>query len=125
MDKWQSQQQFWSSFDLPAYDEAAYFTEGDRPAYPHITYQSIGGVMGQTASVNASLWYRSTALSEIKQKADEILHQIKGGVVIQIDNGFFWFKVPEVTPFAQPVDSGNDTIKRILISMEVESLTAD
>lgn len=81
--------------------------------------------MGQTASVNASLWYRSTALSEIKQKADEILHQIKGGVVIQIDNGFFWFKVPEVTPFAQPVDSGNDTIKRILISMEVESLTAD
>lgn len=125
MNKWQSQQQFWESFGLPAYDENTYFTKGERPAYPHITYQAISGVMGQIASVSASIWYKATSWADISQKADYILKQVSGGRVVRVEGGFFWFKVPELTPFAQRVDSGDEQIKRILISMEVESLTAD
>ena len=56
MNKWQTQQAFWGSFGIPAYDDQTVFTEGELPAYPHITYESFGGNMGQETQVSVSLW---------------------------------------------------------------------
>lgn len=126
-DKWQVQQQFWEQFGLPAYDEQTVFAEGQEPSYPHLTYQAAGGVLGQFLSISASLWYKSSSWAEISRKADEILSYIQHNrTVWEIDHGYFWLKVPDGTPFAQRVASGseNENIKRILLTVEAECLTA-
>lgn len=125
MDKWQAQDHFWNSFGIPAYDQNTEFTSGDQPSYPHITYEAQAGILEQPLALSASIWYRSGSWKEVSQKADEILKAIKGGRVMSIDNGYLWFMVPDRTPFAQRVASGDDAIKRILISVEAECLTAD
>ena len=124
MDKWQSLHAFWNSFGLVAYDELTTFTKGQLPAFPHITYQSFGGRMGQVATLSASLWYKEDTWANIKRKADEILKYMtdREPLSIKIDNGFLWLKVPEYTPFAQPMGSEDDT-KRIVLTIEAESLT--
>ena len=122
MDKWQSQQEFWGSFSVPAYDELT--TLEDEPTYMHITYQAVAGVMDQTAVVSASIWDYSMSWDAISQKAEEILHALSGGRIIKVDGGYAWFRLPEGTPFAQRMDSGAENSKRIYLSVEVEFLTA-
>lgn len=126
MDKWVAQNEFWNSFGIPAYDEQTYFDpDNTTPSFPHITYQSLNGVIDQTLAISANLWYKSSSWREIKRKADEILYAIRNGVVIKVDNGYFWIHLSD-TPFAQTMDSGstNENIKRIYISVVAESLTA-
>lgn len=125
MDKWQAQDAFWNSFGIPAYDEQTYFDEDTEPAYPHITYQSFGGVLEQSMSISANLWYKSSKWQEIKQKSDEILAEISTGKTMQIDEGYLWFHLSN-TPFAQPMDSGsnNENIKRIYLTVQAECLSA-
>lgn len=127
MDKWLAQREFWTSFGIPAYDEQATFTKGEAPAFPHITYQSFGGRIGQTATLSASLWYRELTWAGVMQKADEILKYLAENepLTIKTDNGYVWFKVPENTPFAQPMrDDEDDQIKRIVLTVEAECLSA-
>ena len=126
MDKWQAQQAFWSSFGLPAYDEQSIFTKGDQPDLPHIRYQSFGGNLEQTATLSASLWYKGTAMAQIKQKATEIERFLKENepYIIPLDHGYLWIKVPQTIPFAQPMGSDDDNLLRIVLTVEAESLTA-
>ena len=126
MDKWRTQHEFWSSFGIPAYDENTAFEQGKLPAYPHITYEALNGVMGQVLPISASIWYRSSSWEEISKKADQILSAVKHGVIIAVDNGYFWIKNPELSAFAQRMASGSDDdlVKRIYITLEAESLTA-
>lgn len=126
MNKWQTQQAFWESFGIPAYDENTAFEKGASPAFPHITYEALNGVMGQVLAISASIWYRSSSWKEISEKADEILRAVKYGVIMKVDNGYFWIKNPELSPFAQRMASGSDDdlVKRIYITLEAESLTA-
>lgn len=125
MDKWQTLQAFWESFELPAYDEQTTFTEGDEPSFPHITYEGTTGIFEQNLSLNASLWYKSSSWTEISKKADQILQYIvtNSPLTISMDNGYFWIKIPENTPFAQRIDSGDDKVKRIALTIEAEFIT--
>ena len=123
MDKWQAQDAFWNSFGIPAYDENVDLDIDDIEGFNHITYQAMGGNLGQMLLLSASLWYKSNSWAEISQKADEILQRIYKGVVVRLDNGYFWLKVPENTPFAQRMDSGQGNIRRMYISIEAESLS--
>lgn len=126
MDKWQAQQQFWEGFDLPAYDDQTLFREGDEPAFPHITYEAVNGVLDQSTSVSVSLWYKSPSWREISQKSDEIQAVLSNGAVIPVDNGYLWLKMPLSTPFAQRIASGSDDdlIKRMMLTVEIEALSA-
>lgn len=128
MDKWQTQYAFWASFGWPAYEENVAFTDGQEPEYPHITYQAMGGVMGQPLIVSASLWARDNSWRTIDKKADEILRYIadEGSVVLPLDGGgYFWIKIPETTPFSQHMAAGSDDadIKRAYITVDAECLT--
>lgn len=123
-DTWQIQDQFWNSFGIPAYDENTVFDEDEMPAYPHITYEAQNGIWNQNLSLSASIWYRSTSWKEISQKANEILATINRGLILKVDQGYFWIKAPEGTPFAQRIGTdGDDQVKRIYISINAEALT--
>ena len=125
MDKWQAQQTFWESFGIPAYDEQATFTKDDLPAYPHIKYESFAGNIGQSATLSASIYYAGTSLAPVKQKASEVERYIKERepLLLKMDDGYLWMKVPEGVPFASPLYSGEENVQRIVLTVEAECLS--
>ncbi len=124
-DTWVGINRFWSSFEWAAYDEQTSFDEGDRPAYPHITYESGDGAFTHETFLTAHLWDRSGDWERLKKKAAEIKEFVKDGHKVNVDGGQLWFKLPDTMTFAQPIGSGSndEMIKRILINITVEYLT--
>ena len=125
MDNYQALQSFWDSFGIDAYDDQTVFTDGQSPAYPHITYESFSGSWEARRTLSANLWSRSTSWAWLKQKAEEIRQTIGSGITKSVDNGIIWFRIPEYTAFSQVISSGStdDLVKRVLLSVEVEFLT--
>lgn len=126
MDKWQAQQSFWNGFQWPAYDDQTTFTEDDLPSFPHITYEAVDGSFGTSTTLSVSLWNRSTSWAAIKQKSDEIRDALSGGgVLVPVDNGYLWFKVPEETVFSRSTASGSsdELVQRIMLTVSVDFLT--
>lgn len=120
MDKAQSLNSFWNSFGIPAYDEN---TVPEEIEMPYITYEISTDSLGNTLSLAASLWYRTTSWTAINQKADEIAKDLETErLPIQIDNGYVWIK--KGSPFAQRMSEPDDAmVRRMLLNIEVEFLT--
>ena len=121
MDRWQALQTFWAGFGLTAYDEN---TVPSTATYPRLTYSAMTGGIGESVSLMASIWYRSTSWGDISRKADEISNAIgHGGVLVGFDGGALW--ITRGTPFAQRMGDPNDTmIRRIVIMAYGEYLTS-
>lgn len=121
MDKGQALQAFWSSFDIPAYDES---TVPDDAPLPYITYQvqtdSIDTVLMSTASV----WYKGYSWKDISKKVDEIAERISRiyPPAFKLDNGRLYISMG--TPFAQRMsEPEDDSIRRIVLNVNYEFLT--
>ena len=123
MDKAKALHQFWSSFGLTAIDESsAYDTTIELPDN-YITYEVQTSNFGDSVDLTASLWYRSTSWEAISKKADEIAEYIGwGGRLYPIDYGYIWVKLG--TPFAQRMAVEQDSIRRILLNISVDFLSA-
>lgn len=122
MDKAQALQSFWSSFDLPAYDQRSVPADA---AMPYITYNVSTGAIGDTLVLDASLWYRSSSWAAVSQKADEIAQYIGeyGHKIIAFDSGKLY--LTQGTPFAQRMaDDVDIEVKRIYINVMAEYLSA-
>lgn len=120
MDKWQWLQRFWGGFGLPAYDESS-VPEGAE--MPYITYAASAADFEHDVSLTASLWYQSTSWSEISQKADEIAKVVQFLTPQPIDGGRvrIW---QGNTPFAQRMSDPGENIRRIVINIMAEFMTA-
>lgn len=122
MDKAQALNKFWSSFDIPAYDEN---TVPDDAQMPYITYQTLTDSIGSVLPMSATLWYGNTYVWDaIQQKAEEIAQRIgqNGYYLEKIDGGYVW--LTKGTPFAQRMQSEQDNVRQIYINVTVEFLTA-
>lgn len=121
MDKAQAINNFWNSFDIPAYDEN---TVPDDALLPYITYDVATDSFEKRVSLSASLWYRDTSWKRITQKANEIERHIgeHGWQLLKIDNGKVW--IMKGSPFYSRMGDPDDSIRRIVINIEVEFLTA-
>ena len=120
---------FFSSFGIEAYEETL-VPKRDKtkntPKFPHLTYQLITDIFDNEVIIPVSLWYRSEAsLLALNSKTEEISQRIgRGGVFLGCDGGKIWIK--RGSPFAQTMGDPNDnTIKRKLINITAEFLTAD
>ena len=121
-DTWQAQDSFWNSFGLRAVDVNSEYLV-DEIGFPHITYEAASGVLDQSANISVSLWYYSTSWMSISIKANEIIEAVRNGVVIPLDTGYLWIKLPENTPVASRMIGGNDDrYKRINLIFVVEFL---
>ena len=116
---------FWSSFGLRAFDENAVPTGDDAPEYPYITYELITDSLGNPVAMTASLWYRGSSWTAPNAKAEEIGAYIgRGGIILSCDGGGIW--INRGTPFAQSMrDDNDDLIRRKIINIQAEYLTAD
>lgn len=124
MNKAQAIHEFWSSFGLKAIDESSAYDEAMELPDKYIIYEVQTGNIEQSVALTASLLYRSTSWSEISQKADQIASYIGyGGKMILIDGGYMWVKLG--SPFAQRMAVEQDmSIRRILLNITVDFLTA-
>lgn len=123
MDKAQALHSFWSSFGLPAYDEASVPSGDDTPQFPYITYTVATDALGGSLPLVVSLWYKSTSWRDITLKSEEIARRIETMErPIPLDDGYLW--IVRGTPFAQRMAEPDDnTIRRILLNIVAEFLT--
>lgn len=115
MDKWQAIHEFWSGFDIPAYDQTSV---PDDAAFPYITYNASVGEFEQILYLDASVWYQSTSWAEISQKVQEIAESIDQHKIIKIDDGYMYIR--KGSPFGQRMPDTNDLIRRIYVIIQVE-----
>lgn len=121
MDKAQALNSFWNSFSIPAYDSQ---TVPANATLPYITYETVTDSFDNRVTLTNSLWYRSTSWKEITEKANEIAESIGyGGEIIRIDNGYVWLM--RGTPFAQRMSDPDDSIRRIVLNVQADFLTAN
>lgn len=114
---------FWSQFNLKAYDantvpdDAMTVNNGK-----YLTYEVGVAGFGEPVSLTASLWYRSFSWAEITEKAETIFAVIgSGGILVPYTGGALWVK--RGIPFAQRMGDEDDTIRRIVLNVEIEYFT--
>lgn len=122
MNKAQKLQQFWSSFEIPAYDENSVPND---VTYPYITYSVVDDSLGNSVFLTASIWYRSTSWAGVESKKNEIAKRIGefGFLSLPVDDGYIY--MTKGTPFAQRmIDPSDEAVKRMYLNISVEYLTA-
>ena len=120
MDKAQALHTFWNSFQIPAYAEN---TVPPTATMPYITYNVLTDSMNNALPLTATLWYRTTAWSEIQQKAEQIAERLgkNSYEIIKLDHGYLW--ITKGTPFAQRLVTDDESVHQILINVMAEFLT--
>lgn len=119
MNKTQALYNFWSDFELNAYDETSV---PDSAQLPYITYENADDSFGNEIAISASVWYRSTSWKDVTEKVVEISDAItRGGKLIVYDGGAFWIR--KGSPWAQRMSDGSDdSIRRIVLNLVIEFL---
>jgi hypothetical protein len=119
MNKDQTLNNFWNSFDIPAFDEN---TVPDNTIFPYITYEMSSDNFGNVLVQTASLWYRDSSWTAITNKSQEIADFItRGGRMLTYDGGALW--IQKASPWAQRLDDpSDDMIRRIVLNVIVEFL---
>lgn len=117
MNKYNALQNFWSSFGVDAYDEN---TVPDDAKLPYITYSVSTGSFDYPVSMSASIYDRSMKWISVTEIANRIEKALKnGGKYLNYGDGAIWIRMG--TPWAQRLsDTSNDTIRRIVLNLEVE-----
>ena len=121
MTKEEALHSFFGQF-LTAYEENAVPTG---QAFPYLTYTAITDSFGAETLLTVSLRYRSSSWLAVNEMTEEISRTLgAGGIMCPCDGGAVWLKRSE--PFAQSMgDSNDDMIKRKIINISAEYLTAD
>lgn len=117
MTKEQAYHAFWSGFDWKAYDEN---TVPDKAILPRITYEFAVGQLNATQLLTVSVWDRSTAWTTVTEKTNEICNYIGyGGKEIRFDGGIIKIMLPYNSTIYRRFPDEDDSIRRIVISLEV------
>ena len=116
---------FFSYFGLDAYEENSVPAGEEAPEFPYLTYSLVTDAFDNEVLLTVSLWYRGYSFLAINNKTEEISRAIgRRGKVLDCDGGKIWLK--RGTPFAQSMgDESDNSIKRKLINITAEFLTAD
>lgn len=123
MTKEEALQNFWGSFEIPAYEENSVPTGKQAPQFPYITYQVSTSDFDHDVHLTGSLWYRDSSWVDINRKTREIADKISTGLKAPIDNGVMQIYKDDI--FAQSMgDSSDDLIKRKVINLIAEFQTA-
>jgi hypothetical protein len=119
MDKEQALHSFFSMFNVPAYDVS--IVPDDAPL-PRITYEVATDNFDHKTAETFSIWDRSTSWKSVT----DILHEIEraigyGGVTIPYTQGLLW--ITRGVPFANRLVDEDDTIRRIVVNLELEFIS--
>ena len=128
IDKEQAIYQFWSSFDIPAYEENSVptYEEGtgyEELSFPYITYTVSTDSIGNVVLLSGRIMFRSSSWEAADKVAAQIAESLEGHKVIKIDGGYVY--LVKGSPFAQNMKDPEDASVRIkIINVLAEFLTA-
>lgn len=121
MNKAQAIDNFWNSFDIPAYESSTVPDEEHRGTF-YITYDVSTDSLDRAVPLTASIWDINTMSWErISQKADEISDSLIQVKTIPLDIGYLYLTRGQ--PFAQRMSDEIETTRRIYINLMAEFLT--
>lgn len=123
-DKFAAIQDFWSSFDLQAYDENSVPSGDNKPLFPYITYSLSYDTFNHPVSMIANIWTRSSSWGSALRKFAEIEKVIGAGKYIKCDGGAILIR------FGSPImnrlgDDTDDMIRRLLINITAEYIISN
>ena len=122
--KTQALYNFFSGFELPAYEENTVPTGANAPELPYITYATVTSGFDNDVQISASLWHKGYSWADADRKAAEINTALaNGGKLIPYTGGALWIR--RGTPFAQHMADDDDTIRRIYLNLTAEYLSAE
>ena len=122
--KTQALYNFFSGFELPAYEENTVPTGANAPELPYITYATATSGFDSDGKIRASLCYKGYSWADADRKAAEINAALAhGGKMIPYTGGALWIR--RGTPFAQHMADDDDTIQRIYLNLTAEYLSAE
>lgn len=117
MKKWEAIYDFFSSFNIPAYEENSVPTGSEAPAYPYIIYEMNQG--GFDANEDNALSFtivdKLDSFVPSYELMDTIAEVIGDGKVYELDNGYL--KIRQGSPWAQNQREPNDNTVRRLYSI--------
>lgn len=112
---------FWSSFGVKAYEETSV---PEKTAFPYITYQTTLDSFGAEVAMTASVWDRKSDWSSVTDIKDSISAELTlGGKIIHYTGGAMWLK--KAQPFAQRMGDADKSIRRIVLNVSAEFISAD
>lgn len=119
MTKSEALQTFWSGFGVPAYDVN---TVKKTAPFPRITYEVITSSIGYPVQLTASIWDRSKSWTTVEGIAEQIDNTLSfGGVNLPHDTGIIWLN--RGNNFAQRLSDPDDSIRRVLITLQAEYIS--
>lgn len=117
--KWQTLDDFWNGFGIPAYDENSV---PDEAQMPYITYNAVVSNFENPITLLASIWYRETSWKNISDLTDRIAQYIgKSYRAIKIDGGYIVLTLG--SPFAQRMADEDDSVRRMYLMVDTEFYT--
>lgn len=119
MTKEKALQHFWSQFGVTAYDQN---TVPEDAELPYITYEAAFDNFGSQSVLTASIWDKSKSwagVTTIQHRIEALLGY--GGQTVAYSQGALWVK--RSTPFAQRMSDTDDSIRRIVLNIEVEFIS--
>ena len=120
MNKAQALHSFWSSFDIPAYEDTT--VRDDRVGDFYITYDVVTDSLDRPVPMSASIWKLHTnSWEEVSLKAEEISDALIQVKTIPLDTGYLY--ITRGQPFAQRMadEDARDT-RRVYINIMAEYL---
>ena len=112
--------QFFSSFEMPAFPNIAV---PDEQPYPYITYPVVSGTFDDDAFLSVYIYTKGEATSEITAKVRAITDELKnGGKHLPCDGGYVWLTLgnPIVNYLCDPKDT---SVRYAVLNVNCEFLT--
>ena len=122
MDSQRALDNWWNSFQWPAFEENTVPDDALSTYGHYLTYTAGTSEFERPMMLSVSAWERSTSWAGTVNKASEIEAAIGlGGTVIPFDGGKIWMK--RGSPFSQRMADEDDTVRRVYMTVEVEYFT--
>lgn len=121
MNKWQALDEFWNSFDIPAFEQSTVPEDETLRGDFYITYEAVTDSLDRAVPMSASIWkLNTTKWDEISQKAEQVSDALVQVKTIPLDVGYLY--ITRGTPFAQRMSDENDNVRRIYLNIMAEYL---
>lgn len=112
--------QFFNSFDIPAFPETAV---PDNQEMPYITYPfAFSRFDDLPVNLTVYLWYKTESEATPTAKGMEIINTIgRGGCTVEVDGGYIWLTTG--SPALRAVPDEDNSIKRRALNITAEYFT--
>ena len=119
MNKYQALYNFYSSFEINAYEENSV---PDNAELPYITYESIIADLDmESVALSCQIYFKSNSLMKINAITEKLYNALEGGAKLKCDSGYI--VLYRGRPFAQNRPSGDKTIKAKYINISADYIT--